>query len=106
MPTTRTKAYARVSISAGWHISYTSLISRIAELVRDSHDIPCLRRSSDPEWWHIEEKRFEDRAKALCMVCPVQRECLRHAMSSDETGVWGGMTRNERHRVANMRLVR
>jgi len=59
-----------------------------------------MRRDSNPEWWHIEEKRVEERAKRLCTICPVKADCLRHAIRYDETGVWGGMTRNERRRVA------
>lgn len=39
----------------------------------------------------------EQRAKAICRSCPIQRECLRYAVLADEVaGVWGGMTRTER----------
>ena len=37
------------------------------------------------------------RAKALCRVCPVQQQCLEYALTNSENiGIWGGMTANER----------
>nr|WP_165827536.1 WhiB family transcriptional regulator [Mycolicibacterium sp. GF69] len=42
----------------------------------------------------------EERAKKVCRSCPVQRECLRYALTSVEAwGVWGAMTPRERERV-------
>jgi Transcription factor WhiB len=81
--------------------TYTLLLSRIAALAVTGRDIPCLRRESDPEWWFLEERRYEMRAKSLCTVCPVQPDCLTHAMKYDEIGVWGGLTRNERSKLAS-----
>ncbi|SEE06006.1 WhiB family transcriptional regulator, redox-sensing transcriptional regulator [Streptomyces sp. TLI_105] len=39
-----------------------------------------------------------DEAKEVCRHCPVRAECLRWAMddSRQVTGVWGGLTENER----------
>jgi hypothetical protein len=34
----------------------------------------------------------------LCAACPVQPQCLRHAMTNDEYGWWGGSTRAQRQR--------
>jgi WhiB family redox-sensing transcriptional regulator len=44
-------------------------------------------------------------AKALCAVCPVREECLEHALSTSPApdGVWGGLTRIERHRLTRRR---
>ena len=43
----------------------------------------------------------EEAAKALCARCPVLAECRRHAMVNRELyGVWGGLSENERHRLA------
>lgn len=40
------------------------------------------------------------RAKAVCATCPVQPECLQHALDTDEVnGVWGGLTARERFRL-------
>ena len=37
-------------------------------------------------------------ARAVCDVCPVQRQCLSHALACQEHhGIWGG--RNERERM-------
>lgn len=39
----------------------------------------------------------EASAKALCAVCPVITECLRHAIAVKEPyGVWGGLNATER----------
>ncbi|WP_420855155.1 WhiB family transcriptional regulator [Rhodococcus koreensis] len=44
-----------------------------------------------------ERIRRERVAKALCGSCPVQSECLRHALSVGERyGVWGGTSEGER----------
>lgn len=40
-------------------------------------------------------------AKAVCMRCPVRRDCLTTAMENQEAyGVWGGMTAPERWQLA------
>jgi len=37
------------------------------------------------------------KAKAICAVCPVQRQCLEFAMANEEEfGIWGGTTAGER----------
>lgn len=39
----------------------------------------------------------EARAKAICEVCPVKRECLEHSLQIEEPhGVWGGLNEVER----------
>jgi WhiB family redox-sensing transcriptional regulator len=39
----------------------------------------------------------ERRAKSVCATCPVQKECLEHAISVDERyGIWGGLNHDER----------
>jgi WhiB family transcriptional regulator, redox-sensing transcriptional regulator len=42
----------------------------------------------------------EERAKAVCRTCIVRRQCLQYAIAANEEGVWGGMTEDERLRVA------
>jgi WhiB family transcriptional regulator, redox-sensing transcriptional regulator len=38
-----------------------------------------------------------ERAKAVCAVCPVRRECLQFALATQQAhGVWGGMSEHER----------
>lgn len=38
-------------------------------------------------------------ARALCARCPWLRSCLRHALSYDLHGVWGGTSQAERRRI-------
>lgn len=38
-------------------------------------------------------------AHALCARCPWLRPCLRHALSYDLHGVWGGTSQAERRRI-------
>lgn len=39
----------------------------------------------------------EERAKEICQSCPVQNDCLDHALTVNERyGIWGGLTENER----------
>lgn len=56
--------------------------------------------------------RSEDRtrlreAKAICRSCPVQPQCLEHALTQPERfGIWGGKTRKERHDIRRRRALR
>jgi WhiB family redox-sensing transcriptional regulator len=39
----------------------------------------------------------ERRAKSICQMCPVQRECLEYAIRVGEMhGIWGGLNETER----------
>ena len=64
---------------------------------------PIVRAGSD--LWHkpsgsgesaprAEAARIRD-AKAVCATCPVKAACLA-AVTDDDHGIWGGMTRDER----------
>lgn len=44
------------------------------------------------------EKADERAAKRFCATCPVQSDCLEYALVYDTYGIWGGMSRVERHR--------
>ena len=45
--------------------------------------------------------RREAQAKAMCVQCPVVRQCLKWALDTREPyGVWGGMSAQERERLA------
>lgn len=42
----------------------------------------------------------EERAKAICVACPVLKKCRAHALAVKEPyGVWGGMGEDERRRI-------
>jgi WhiB family redox-sensing transcriptional regulator len=55
-------------------------------------------RSHDPELWFPIRRNDPDidRAKAICRTCPVQPECLEHALAYEVHGVWGGTDLPER----------
>ncbi len=42
-------------------------------------------------------------AKAVCDACPAREPCLDFAMRTrQDSGVWGGMTEDERHKLRRM----
>jgi WhiB family redox-sensing transcriptional regulator len=52
-------------------------------------DLPC--HVNDPDLWFAESPFDLERAKALCVTCPLRRECLAGALRRGEAcGVWGG----------------
>jgi WhiB family redox-sensing transcriptional regulator len=63
-------------------------------------------RSADPELFFPVSSTGRsleqvERAKAVCRTCIVRRQCLQYAIAANEEGVWGGMTEEERTRVAH-----
>lgn len=44
-------------------------------------------------------------AKARCHTCPKLESCREHALQTDEEGVWGGLSQDER-RAIRRRTVR
>ncbi|MFB7671646.1 WhiB family transcriptional regulator [Kitasatospora purpeofusca] len=65
--------------------------------------LPCTNK---PTLFHAPDGRdYNDRAKqsrityakALCLSCPIVRECRQHARATREPhGIWGGETADER----------
>ena len=56
---------------------------------RRSVDVPC--QVSDADLWFAEDPRDLERAKELCVDCPLRSECLAAALDRSEPwGVWGG----------------
>ncbi len=44
-----------------------------------------------------EREARERRAKSICRICPVQRECLEYTLGIGEMhGIWGGLNESER----------
>ncbi len=55
----------------------------------DPRTLPCRRY--DPELWFAESPDEVERAKALCLDCPVMTPCLTTArLRREPWGVWGG----------------
>ena len=57
---------------------------------------------------HFERKDEKDlregQARALCAICPVQPDCLEHALAVQEPhGIWGGLNELERRRLLRRR---
>lgn len=48
-------------------------------------------------YWFSTDPSKQNFAKFVCSLCPVQRECLRHALrTKSEFGIWGGLDKKER----------
>jgi len=61
----------------------------VFEPVALADDLPC--RSTDPELFFAESPADVERAKALCLDCPLRSTCLAGALDRREPwGVWGG----------------
>lgn len=64
-------------------------------------------RGEDPAiFFHSENERLRDKdarnkvAKSICSSCPVQPQCLAHALSVPEHyGTWGGLSQDERKAI-------
>ncbi len=60
-------------------------------------------RTADPDELFV-TGAAQNRAKAVCMGCPVRTECLADALDNRvEFGVWGGMTERERRALLRRR---
>jgi WhiB family redox-sensing transcriptional regulator len=61
----------------------------------------CL--NGDPDALFV-QGAAQNRAKAMCLGCPVRTECLADALDNRvEFGVWGGMTERERRALLRRR---
>jgi WhiB family redox-sensing transcriptional regulator len=60
-------------------------------------------KTADPDELFV-SGAAQNRAKAVCMGCPVRTECLADALDNRvEFGVWGGMTERERRALLRRR---
>jgi len=60
-------------------------------------------RRSDPDALFV-QGAAQNRAKSVCLGCPVRTECLADALDHRiEFGVWGGMTERERRALLKRR---
>jgi WhiB family redox-sensing transcriptional regulator len=52
-------------------------------------EVPC--QVGDADLWFSEKRVDLERAKAMCVGCPIRRKCLTAALERHEPwGVWGG----------------
>ena len=60
-------------------------------------------RTNDPDELFV-QGAAQNRAKQVCLGCPVRAECLADALDNRvEFGVWGGMTERERRALLRRR---
>src|SRR3954463_3858844 len=60
-------------------------------------------RGTDPDALFV-QGAAQNRAKLVCVGCPVRTECLADALDNRvEFGVWGGMTERERRALLRRR---
>ncbi len=60
-------------------------------------------RTVDPDSLFV-QGAAQNRAKAICLGCPVRTECLADSLDNRvEFGVWGGMTERERRALLRRR---
>lgn len=61
-------------------------------------------RGLDPAIFYPPTDEEADEAKAVCELCPVNEDCLEHAiLHREKNGVWGGATERERLRIIRRR---
>ncbi len=60
----------------------------------------CTVRKVDPDIFF--DDATEELAKSFCRRCVVRQECLTWATDTHQEGVWGGLTSDERRRVARV----
>jgi WhiB family redox-sensing transcriptional regulator len=71
-------------------------------LIRDEWSTSAACAPYDPELWWVEDPNDLARKIALevCESCPVQRDCLQHALTTPEReGIWGGKTPAQRRNI-------
>lgn len=83
--------------------SLTRLFTTIDVAADRGLDVPCVRE--DEGLWFSDSAHDIERAKALCLRCPVRHECLIGATERGDTGVWGAELL-ERGRISNRRVLR
>lgn len=61
-------------------------------------------KSEEATSFFPQTKEEESSALAICGICPVQQDCLDHALETSERfGVWGGTTERERQKLRRTR---
>ena len=89
------------------------MITDLPEIVappRWMKDARCASAEYDPDDWFPQqgEPDYEEkkkRALSVCRRCPVQVQCLRHAMKT-ETEIWGIRGNRTQHSRARLRTGR
>ena len=70
-------------------------------------------RGHNPDLWqpdnspggHPRDQAVTATAIAICRTCPIQAECLQHALAHNEFGIWGGTTDIERKELKDQQQL-
>ena len=74
----------------------------IGEMPSWTEEANC--KGADADLFFPERGASTRKAKAICMACTVQDECLEYAVqNSEKFGIWGGLSERERRRVKRQR---
>ena len=65
-----------------------------------------VTRDKGSDTWFPTSREAESTAKALCVACPVRRDCLSYALASpDLVGIWAGTDEAPQSSEMNERKV-
>lgn len=67
-------------------------------------DAACAKPEVDPDLFFPVSNNWEkervEKAKSICLTCPVVEQCLSYALENDETyGIWGGLSPEQLHNL-------
>lgn len=82
-----------------------ALVTGVIVVMTWINDWPSMAacRGSEPDELFV-PGAAQNRAKAVCLGCPVRTECLADALDNrTEFGIWGGMTERERRALLRRR---
>ena len=87
---------------------HTMPVARFLRVVIPEGDadwrVRALCAEADPDEWFPEKGGSSRKAKAICAGCPSRLPCLEYALENNEGyGIWGGLSEQERHRLAPAR---
>lgn len=113
----RAAARYRRQLRAGSDIGGGDRMSEVPDCddldLPNQHELPKMRPAPDPDWadlaacidkpqqwWFPDHPRMTPQARVICDTCPVQPDCLEHAIRyGEDHGIWGGRSEEERHRI-------
>lgn len=63
-------------------------------------------KGHDTDLWYPTRGDDSPRAKVICLRCPVQAECLDHALRHETNGIWAATSEKERRKIRRARRIR
>lgn len=59
----------------------------------------CIEDENPRAWFPEGRSKEAERAKLVCLRCPVRSQCLELALSRELPGIWGGTSQRERQQL-------